>query len=576
VTHAKRILVAVLFGIAWAGGACNSGGGGDADAGDGDGGADASTDDDLAYPVTGIPAEWFPCSFIDGEDDGLAECSSTAMPLFWDDPGGQTVEIYAKRRLAAIQPAEAQMWFLHGGPGASGCEGLPPLMDKIQALYPELDVYTIDHRGVGDSDRLTCPTESMQDEEELAECISYIQDEWGDGLDAYGTSFSAVDVAAYVEATRAPGQKVFVWGGSYGTYIAHRYVEIFPEQADGIVLEGICPADSSFIWSSEEFDKAGKRLMALCADDAYCGDKMGKDIVESVEELYQSLYTYHCQEAGDARYYVPYMAMYMLYYHPYHNAVPALLYRAMRCNDEDVDALNHTLYMLFGPDSTFMDLGEGYSDVLYKHVVYSEMWAHPDFPDEQSLMQYFAEIESEAVFGTGSGQYMYEEWEVWPRYEDPTWDDKWAETATPMLMLQGVLDPATGYDRAIAVGEHFDGPNQTFVAFPTAGHNVSSGTPVSEDPDAVHCGRRLFVDFIKDPTAALDLSCVDQVLPNDFEGDPALADLVFGTNHLWEDASGKGPAAPAPPPAEWLETLAELRSRIRRDMPNAARDLGLE
>jgi hypothetical protein len=204
------------------------------------------------------------------------------------------------------------------------------------------------------------------------------------------------------------------------------------------------------------------------------------------------------------------------------------------------------------------------------------MWAHPDFPDEQSLMQYFAEIESEAVFGTGSGQYMYGEWEIWPKYEDPTWDDKWAETATPMLMLQGVLDPATGYDRAIAVGEHFDGPNQTFVAFPTAGHNVSSGTPVSEDPDEVHCGRRLFVDFIKDPTAALDLSCVDQVLPNDFEGDPTLADLVFGTLHLWEDASGKGPATQVPPPAEWLETLAELRSRIRREMPNAARDLGLE
>jgi hypothetical protein len=172
---------------------------------------------------------------------------------------------------------------------------------------------------------------------------------------------------------------------------------------------------------------------------------------------------------------------------------------------------------------------------------------------------------------------MHENWKLWPKYEDLTWDDKWAETDVPMLMLQGVLDPATGYDRAVAVGEHFDGPHQTFVAFPTAPHNVSSGTPVSDDPEATHCGRQLFIDFLKDPTADLDLSCVGQVLPNDFEGDPALADLVFGTEHLWEDEpAGKGPSAQAAPPAEWLETLAELRARIRREMPDAARDLGFE
>jgi pimeloyl-ACP methyl ester carboxylesterase len=575
VRRTKRALWAILLGIAWAAAACDAGGGGaDAGAGDGgDAGDDASTDEDFAYPITGIAADWFPCSFIDGADDGLGECSSTPMPLSWDHPDGRTIGIYAKRKLAAIQPAAAQIWFLDGGPGASGCEGRPPMMDKIQALYPELDVYTIDHRGVGDSDRLSCP-----DEGDLAACISYVQDQWGDDLGAYTTSYSAIDVAAYIEATRAPGQKVFVWGGSYGTYIAQRYVEIFPEQADGIVLEGICTADDTFVWFTEGTDTAGRMLMDACASDPYCGGKLGKDALDRVVQLYQKIYYgNHCEAAGDARWYVPYMAAYMLYYHPYHNAVPALLYRAMRCDDQDVAALNHALTMLFGPDSTFMDLGDGYSGVLYDNVVYSEMWTHPDFPDEQALLDYIAEVDASAIFSLGSGTSMNDVWEVWPKYTDEQWDNKWAETDVPMLMLQGVLDPATSYFRAIALRDHFHGPHQTFVAFPTAGHNVTSGTPVSEDPEATHCGRRLFVDFLKDPTADLDLSCVDEVLPNDFEGDPTLADLVFGTEQMWEDApAGKGPAAHAPPPAEWLETLAELKARIRHDMPNAARDLGFE
>jgi pimeloyl-ACP methyl ester carboxylesterase len=577
VTGARLFLFAVLLEIAGLAGACGTGDGG-VDAGDagGDGGADAGEDPDYAYPIVGIAAEWSPCSFIDGADDGLAECASTPLPLFWDDVDGRTIEIYAKRRLAAAQPAAAQMWFLHGGPGASGCEGLPPLMDKMQQLYPGMDVYTIDHRGVGDSDRLTCPAETMYDDAELAQCISYLEEEWGDALGAYTTSYSAIDVAAYVEATRAPGQRVLVWGGSYGTYIAHRYVEIFPEQADGIVLEGICPADATFVWSSEGFDRAGKGLMHACASDPYCSQKYGKSPLQRVVKLFQDLYWGHCEELGDLRYYLPTMAAYLLYYHPYHNAVPAMLYRAMRCAPGDADALWTTAGMLFGDDSTFMDLGDGYSPVLYNHVVYSEMWAHPDFPDEESLMDYFTEVEQDAVFGLGSGAYMNDVWEVWPRYSDPTWDDLWAETDVPMLMLQGVLDPATAYDKALAVRDRFDGPHQTWVEFPTAGHNVSSGTPVSEDPDAVHCGRQLFAAFIQDPAAELDLGCVDDVLPNDFEGDPELADLVFGTEHLWDLDSGKGPATAAPPPAEWVETLAELRARVRRDLPRAARDLGLE
>jgi len=556
----------ILGGVVMLAAGCDDRGTADVDAG-ADAGADAGPD--YLYPVGDVHVAWEPCSFIWGADDGEGECALTAMPLNWNDPeNGKTIEIYAKRRLSTAPESEGQMWFLHGGPGASGVEGLPPLLKKMQGLYPELDVYTIDHRGVGGSAKLVCPGDDDPNEDHLPECLAYLEEEYGDDLHGYSTSDSAIDLAAYIEATREEGKKVLVWGGSYGTYIGHRYLQIFPDQSDGMVLEGIAPADSTFIWSAEEFDKAGKGLFARCAGDPYCSTKLGKDPIAGVEALFNAIYTQnHCSAMNYYQYYIPYVMTTLLYYHPYHNAVPAIAYRAARCSPQDIWALNNLLNMVYGEDSTYQDLGEGYSSTLYNNIVYSEMWEHPNWPDEESLLDYFDEVESQAVFNAGSGEYMYEIWEVWPRYTDELWDDEWAVTATPMLMLQGMLDPATGYEHALTVTEHFSGPAQTFVAFPTAGHNVSSGTPVSSDPEELHCGRRIMVDFMMDPGVTPDLSCVTEVLPNDFEGDEELADMMFGAAHLWENGASYS-MAPGTyrARADLEETMREVRARARRDL----------
>ncbi len=542
-----------------------------------DAGTDAGTDagPDYAYPITDVSVEWFPCSFIYGEDDGLAECSSTAMPLFWNNPDGRTLEVYAKRLLSAQPVSEGQIWFLHGGPGASGVEGLPALMEKIQNLYPELDVYTIDHRGVGDSGKLVCPEENEQDFD-VEVCIEQVETEIGDELQAYTTSDSAIDLAAYIEATREPGKKALIWGGSYGTFIGHRYLKIFPHQSDGVVFEGVCPADSTFIWSQEGFDQAGKDLFDACLKDDYCSMKWGKNPLDRIKKLFERVwYQDHCSDAENYQYYVPYVATRLLYYYPYHDVVPALLYRLARCEPGDITAIEGAVNMLFGSDSTYQDLGEGYSGVLYRNVVYSEMWEHSDFPDPVSLQLYWNELEADAVFWTGSGESMYDEWDVWPKYNDELHDDIWAQTDVPMLMLQGMLDPATHYSRAVAMGEQLNGPNQTFLLFPTAAHNITSGTPVSDDPEETHCGRHLMVEFLKNPDAPLDTSCMDQVLFNDFEGNTDLAQEVFGVSHLWENGVSYSSERKTPiSRADADYVRAELRRRARQDLPDARRHLG--
>ena len=231
--------------------------------------------------------------------------------------------------------------------------------------------------------------------------------------------------------------------------------------------------------------------------------------------------------------------------------------------------------MLLGSDSTYQDMGDGYSSVLYKNVVYSEMWEHPDFPDLFSLHNYWNTLEADAVFWTGSGDYMYEEWEVWPKYNDELYDDIWAQTDVPMLMLQGMLDPATHYSHAVTMGEQLNGPNQTFLLFPNAAHNITSGTPVSDDPEETHCGRSLMIEFLKNPNATLDTSCMDQVLSNNFEGNTDLAQEVFGVSHLWEIDGSYSSARQTPiSRADAAYVRAQLRRRARQDLPNARRHLG--
>jgi len=45
----------------------------------------------------------------------------------------------------------------------------------------------------------------------------------------------------------------------------------------------------------------------------------------------------------------------------------------------------------------------------------------------------------------------------------------------------------------------------------------------------------MMVDFLRDPDAPPDASCIGETLPPNFQGWPAFADYVFGTEDLWEN-----------------------------------------
>lgn len=119
-------------------------------------------------------------------------------------------------------------------------------------------------------------------------------------------------------------------------------------------------------------------------------------------------------------------------------------------------------------------------------------------------------------------------------YEDPlSWH--WAQTETPMLMLQGGLDIYSPIEYAEQWPQHFFGENQHFILFADATHDTSGyGTRVSNDVYAESCGLNLLVAFFKDPAGPLDTSCTQQVKGLDFGGNPQITNYFLGTSNAWD------------------------------------------
>lgn len=520
-------------------------------------------DDDDGYPIDEVTVEWFDCSLYEGADDGLAQCASTQMPLYWEDPARGAFTSYAKRLLSSSSQSEGQLWLLHGGPGASGVHDFPSYMEYIQDVYPELDLYTLDPRGTGYSEHVSCPDQESYSSDqganispaELDDCLDYLEKEYGEDLQVFNTTYSAIDLAAYIQATKKEGQKVLIWGGSGGTFWGQRYLQIFPEQADGLVLEGIVPPEFSIGFQDEASEKVNRRIMELCTEDDFCSAKL-PDPISTLTDLYIKLTGGHCSQLGLSVQELKNTFDYLAYYYPHHTTIPALVYRLDRCDEADKVALSHFYQKAFGGKGD--ESGKSFSQVLFFNETFSELWEHSMFADNDAFLAYLDGVYEEAIFATGKGYERNDYFLKWPVYSDVR-DDKWAETEVPMLMLQGVIDPATPYDYAVTLADHFNNPRQHFVSFPYAPHNVANGTPLTTDGQ-VHCGQQLYTDFLIDPTGELDTTCVNQALPLDFEG-AAFGNYFFGTPDYWENP----------------ETLADAKAsvpQISPIMPHIERELG--
>ena len=227
------------------------------------------------------PIAWQPCDSASGVEGTGAECATVSLPADYAAPADGTIDVAIGRLLNATPTTpRTELWYLSGGPGDSGIEALGRLSETLGSTG--VDLYTLDHRGVGNTELLRCPEQEAEDSDEGREitteewpaCITWLR-ESGRNLDILTTDASAQDLGRVIERVGAGDGQTVIFGASYGTYWANTYLRYHPEQPAAVILDGLVPADWTFAEFDSVLDDAGRRLVQLCIRSSECASHLG-------------------------------------------------------------------------------------------------------------------------------------------------------------------------------------------------------------------------------------------------------------------------------------------------------------
>lgn len=498
----------------------------------------------LPLDFSTVQVDWSPCPLHEvPSPSGEAECADVAVPLTWDDDP-RTLTIHLKRKLAdATEGPGAQLWFLAGGPGSAGTRTLPVYMEAFAGVG--VDTYAIDHRGTGGSSLLSCPGVQEKDSpdgaslglDEIDACVAHLEAEHGDALLGYAETYSAIDLRAMIEAERRAGQKVFLNGGSGGTMLAQRFLQLFPDAVDGVILEAINPPDRSIVdWGDASASAMRTLLDERCMSDPACGPRLDGQPFAVWERLLEDLDAGSCPGVTDV-YAVEdverLLSNQLLSTETQLWLIPAMIHRLRRCEPADVSAY---LALAENAATSAGNTSDAslFSWTLLRHISFSELVHNDAFATDADIEAYAA---SQRTFGAELARTAREGAAAWKpiAYRDPQFDNGWAQSSVPMLMIQGALDPLTPATGAQRVADHFAADNQQYVLFPNASHRFGNdSTVVQTQEGAVDCRFSLWLVFMGSFGQPIEGSCAQSTPSIDFDPPAPVVLPLIETENAWE------------------------------------------
>ncbi len=247
-------------------------------------------------PDTTSPADagtlgWGQCDDEKAEDPAL-ECATLTVPLDYDAPDGETIDI-ALVRVPASGEREGAVLFNPGGPGGSGFDPIALSGTIISGALglENFDLIGFDPRGVDRSNGIRCQTDAEFDKylyidgtpdtpEEQAlsnesddAFLKACQAKYGDALQHYSTANTARDM----DAIRAGlgDEQISYLGISYGTYLGGVYATLFPERVRAFVLDSAYEPNNDTVEQQYDtqlrgFDGAFNNWAAWCQSNDEC------------------------------------------------------------------------------------------------------------------------------------------------------------------------------------------------------------------------------------------------------------------------------------------------------------------
>ncbi|WP_350000624.1 alpha/beta hydrolase [Pseudarthrobacter sp. WHRI 8279] len=240
---------------------------------------------------------WEPC-------ETEFQCASVTVPMDYDDPAGETIQI-AALRAPSTGKKTGSLLVNPGGPGASGYDFVKDAAGThfSQAVRDSYDLVGFDPRGVKRSAPVTCMTDAERDaarakiyDLETDSGLSAVladnkavaaqcEEQTGPVLGNIDTVSSAKDVDILRAVVNDP--KLNYLGYSYGTFLGSTYASLFPGNVGRMVLDGaLDPSISNEELTSGQaraFEKAIRAYVASCLGQDGC--PLSGDVDSGVQQI---------------------------------------------------------------------------------------------------------------------------------------------------------------------------------------------------------------------------------------------------------------------------------------------------
>ncbi|OQR99899.1 serine protease family S33 [Achlya hypogyna] len=517
-----------------------------------------------------------------------AQCSDITVPLC--HPGvcesTEKISVFVKRYPAKTpsKPAKA-VWLLQGGPGLPSPAMESTMADMYLAANGTLDVYTMDHRGVGRSTPLStictgdqAPTTPEAIASTLSTCFEAIKAKYGAAAPkGFSTTSAATDLAAIIQSPLTAASEVYVYGVSYGTYLVERLMHFSPPNVKGYILDSIVGESPVKEWDDWDKDIASVETYyySLCDKDPFCASKIGPNSKKFAHQLLAKLdkndtecaQTLSSAVGGSASDFLGTTLGGMASNYHQRNMIPAVLYHMNNClkdfaseenflagllgiptDEEDVDddasvKRNDVLPGDITNENSMMDM------VLYGNIVNSELWETPS-PNAKTLLHDTQQITWRTAAATVQQRLVL--YCVFRGNSDSVCADipkqktsffyerdaYWNKTAgvpkgASVLMYSSAIDTQTIPKYADVENATMAGTNKLLLHFPYGGHSAVSTTNTDAEEPTRNCGQDILNAYVSGngDISKLDTSCVAEVLPLEFQivHDEDKAKALFGS-----------------------------------------------
>jgi len=481
-------------------------------------------------------AESLDSCFLDVPDEihltGGADCGYVVVPQSRAGGGEGEVRVAYMRLKARTSTRAAPLFMLAGGPGRA-MTGDPAILLLFQdsllgPLLDRRDVVFMEQRGTMRSrPYLDCPgfwgaqreaVERSLDEaagfallrRQLLDCVARHAEE-GVSLAAYNNVENAADVD---DVRAALGyQHIVYYGASYGTKLGQHVMRDFPGVLEAVVLDGT-GALSDTDWSAGQARNAKwgiDNLVRLCSEDAGCTANYDiRALLDAAFALFDAgpiASTLSTPEVPQSNLNLKFTAeefagyLHSLQTSKYGVMVLPSLLNAYAAGGRARVAADMVAYM-----GAQRHADPKVQDADMTILMHLAMICSDDPPRSFEDIEAMGFGRYEALFARSSARLYVEMCRVLDLPELPASVDAPVETNVPVLVLSGGLDVQTPYFISQGVADSL--PNATHVIFP-AGFHVQV---MNVNPCAIQIAR----NFVENPLAPLDLSCVTATSPLSF------------------------------------------------------------